>query len=229
MFCRNCRGKIEDIDFCADRSFATCPGCGALMSAEAADVAPAGMTVPRARVPLPEGFELDEQHRAARLRWRWRSRKTVPQLLTSVAVGVGFAGYLAWSSSPIELGCFQSFFVLVFGLVLYQALCQLVNRSVLEVGGGRITVRHGPLPLRFSRSLDAAQVEQFFCDEEPRRNSPRPSGLFRVRAALKGAPRAVDLVGALPDPQQALFLEQVIERALRIEDRATAGELPRLP
>ncbi|MFL5319632.1 MAG: hypothetical protein ACJ790_08230, partial [Myxococcaceae bacterium] len=49
---------------------------------------------------------------------------------------------------------------------------------------------------------------------------------YQVNAVLRGN-KTVRIVGGLEDRQQALYLEQVIERRLRISDEAVPGELPR--
>jgi len=49
---------------------------------------------------------------------------------------------------------------------------------------------------------------------------------YNVNGLLKGGKR-VRLLDSLPDREQALFVEQVVEGYLGIEDRPVGGELSR--
>ena len=170
MFCRNCQGRIEDIDFSADRTFATCPGCGALMSAEAA-----GRRL-RREPPLPAAGAAAGGIRARRgsigppgCAGGGVPGRASPPIAHGARLRRLFRRLSFGGAAPSSSGVSRHSSCWSFGGVLYQMVCELVNHSVLEVGGGRIPVEHAPLPYRPGRSLDATQVEQIFCDMETAR------------------------------------------------------------
>jgi hypothetical protein len=225
MHCRTCKGLIEPIDLNVERGYATCPACGAMQSLAAPDVAPASVTLPRGWVGLPPGYELEELQRSARVRWRWRSWKTAKEASSLLTLPFLYQMFFV----PIPgASMFLPFIGVLWVIVLYRVLCQLVNHSVLEVSRDELRVRHGPLPYARARTLPTRDIEQLFCAEQmDLRRGRRPLGYFDVRVAMKDGQGVVDLVTRLPEANQALYLEQLIERVLRIEDRAVAGEMVR--
>jgi hypothetical protein len=72
------------------------------------------------------------------------------------------------------------------------------------------------------RNLEAARVSQLWCAEIVTRGI---SSYF-VYFVEHGGARKV-LIADLPDPAEALFIEQVLERAMHIHDRQMEGELPK--
>jgi hypothetical protein len=84
-----------------------------------------------------------------------------------------------------------------------------------------ITVRHGPLPLLGGRRLDPILIKQLFV----RRQTGGQPSMYEVHM-LTWDGREEKLIGELPRPEQALYLEQAIERSLGIKDKPVPGELP---
>jgi hypothetical protein len=112
-------------------------------------------------------------------------------------------------------------------LLTYTVLAMYLNRTVLEISEGRLTVRHGPLPWPGNRALDVSEVEQLYCQEKVSRNRQgAASSTYTVSALLKGG-RRVPLLDSLPRRDDALFVEQLVEKYLGIDDRPVGGELPR--
>jgi hypothetical protein len=95
-----------------------------------------------------------------------------------------------------------------------------VNSTRIAVEGGILTVRHGPLPWPGNRSLPVADLQQLFCEEVV---GSKGSRSYRLNAVLKTG-KKLRLVTALKEPDQALYLEQLLETRLGIVDVAVAGE-----
>jgi hypothetical protein len=115
------------------------------------------------------------------------------------------------------------FFVATLG-ALYGFAAALVNRTTIEVRGAELTVRHAPLPWWGARTIERGTIDQVFCDLVESRG--RSGRILRYRVVLRtsdGDERV--LVGRLIEPEQALFIEASLERALGIQDRQIVGEL----
>lgn len=105
----------------------------------------------------------------------------------------------------------------------YLAAVARLNRTTIAVRGGRLTVRHGPLPISRSVALEAASVAQLFCDQERIGHPENPQISYRLCAALESGDRVV-LLRNFKSPAAPLYLEHLIEARMHIEDAPVAGE-----
>lgn len=181
-----------------------------------------GPSATRPRAPVARPKSIREEHDGGTARWtyRWFSPGVLVQLLfvliaNGLVVGAGEAAFRR--TSPLL--CVLSPFALAGGFALYCVVCSLVNRTVVTVAGNGLTVRHGPLPLRRGLQLVRREMFQFFCYEDGR------SRRYELRALLKdGSVRPV--LSHLATPEEAIFLEQQIEKQLRIQDCEVPHESP---
>ncbi len=230
---------------------AKCSGCNAvfdfseqLSPAERAEPAAAATLTQRPLpVALPTGWKIQRRdgepldggfsyraspHHAVQelsLSWRWFSPG---KHLFMLIFAVGWNSFLVfWYQAVSQGGAPWLFYV--FPLVhvavgvsmAYGALTGLVNRTTITVGDRELTVRHGPLPWRGNHTIAHRDVAQLFCQKHMTKN--KSAHTFAVHAQLQD--RELELVSNLPEARQALYIEQLIEGALGIEDAPVAGEL----
>jgi len=152
------------------------------------------------------------------------------QFLLLTAFAVFWDGFLFfWYSSlpadgPLIAALFPLLHVGVGVGITYYALAGWFNRTHIYVGQGRIGVRHGPLPWPGNKEINAIDVKQLYAKEKVSRSEDSTSVTFELRVVTKGG-RNVKLVGGLETQEQAIFIEQKIEKHLRIEDAPVAGEI----
>jgi hypothetical protein len=106
----------------------------------------------------------------------------------------------------------------------YGVLCMFLNKTVIRVSGGELTVRHGPLPGTGNCQLFSADIKQVFCTEKRTRGDDSWHVTYNV-IALKRDDSQVALVSGLEKLPEALFIEQQIERHLKIQDERVPGEV----
>jgi hypothetical protein len=107
----------------------------------------------------------------------------------------------------------------------YAVLCGFLNRTVVRISGGELSVRHGPIPWFNQHQLFASDVRQVYVAE-----SKRPAGQDNCRrtydvVALLAADDKVTLLTGLEDIDHGVFVEQQIEQHLRIPDERVPGEV----
>ena len=131
------------------------------------------------------------------------------------------------SGNPKPIEPWMLILVAAGGVFLYPALEELLNRTRIAVQGGRLVVRHGPIPWPGNVDVPASGVRQLYCVEKV--NYRKPGGrYFTYEVAFHGFDGSQGtLVKGFADPEQALFVEQALERHLRIEDRPVYDEMPR--
>ena len=111
----------------------------------------------------------------------------------------------------------------MFGIA-YTALAGWLNRTRITVDQGRISVRHGPLPWLGNKDLDGSTMKQLYSKEKISRGRNSTSVTYEVHAITTNG-RNEKLLSGLETSEQALYIEQEIERYLRIEDAPVRGQI----
>jgi hypothetical protein len=107
----------------------------------------------------------------------------------------------------------------------YTVLCGFLNRTVVRVSGGELSVRHGPLPWPGNQRLFTTDIQQLYCTESKRhwnRNDGRRT--FDVVIQSKGNDKITLLTG-LEELDHGLFVEQQVEQHLKIPDQRVPEEV----
>ena len=194
----------------------------------------AAPAAPRGPVPMPAKFKI-EQGGDFTLKWRWFG----PQFVFLVLFCVFWDGFLVvWYSialaslvggggaAMIPMILFPLIHVAVGVGLTYFTICGFVNSTVIRVGSGRFSLKHGPLPWRGNVDIDASSLEQLYSEQRVHRGKNGTTYSYDVMAVERdGLTRK--LITGLEDASHALFLEQTLEAQLGIADRAVGGELPR--
>lgn len=246
LTCRSCGAQL-DLDTLDDRrGVAVCRFCHTVNRTTAWDGV---ATRRRYEVEQPEGFELTHRGDGVRIVHRWRRWVVVPLLIVLVLMnlmvflpalaflllfGLFAVVALIGAGDPavtVVGGLFGLFAIAVAAAMVaigavfhYVVLAMLINRTVIEVDGRELRVRYGPLPWRGGAAVPADRVEQLYCKERSVRTQHGSHPAYELHAGLiDGGHRR--LLAALPSLEHAIYVEQQLERAMGITDRAVAGEV----
>jgi hypothetical protein len=85
-------------------------------------------------------------------------------------------------------------------------------------------VRHGPMPWPGARRLETSDIDQLFCVEYVAYQQNKQNVYKIALHALTKSGDRVKLVTGMDTAEQGVFLEQLLEKHLRIEDRPVSGE-----
>lgn len=225
--CKRCGALIPADDVNLTTLAARCRSCNAVFSiADQLGVGEGFTPGPRLDVPLPERFSVEHPGGALRVSWRWFT----PVAIFLAVFALFWNGFICfWVAGSIASGAgafalFATLHVLAGVVLAYTALAQFLNTSSVEASYGMITVRHGPLPWPGNQQLSRDAIRQLYCVERMRRTRNGQSVTYELQAVkADGASAAV--VKGLTSAEQALFLEQELERFLGIRDEPVRGEL----
>lgn len=229
--CGNCAAPLAAEQMDLRLGVARCIHCGAVFALEKI----AGQrrsdqneTKIRPRVNLPAGMELVDLGSTMEIRRRWFSVK----LFFLLFFCVFWNGFMVfWHVMAIASG---AWFMSLFGLlhtavgigVAYGTAAGFLNTTVIRAGQGMLEVTHGPLPWGGNKSLPSHDIQQLFCCEHRHHSKNGVHYTFEVLAVSRN--QAKDkLLDGLDDADQALFIEQELERFLGLKDREVEGELSR--
>lgn len=183
---------------------------------------------------MPAGISVEDDGASLRLVRRWFSLKLIPLLFFCIAwdAFLVFWYSLALAPSTSMNGGGVPWIMIVFPIahvavgvgLTYSTLAGFLNRTQVRLEPGRLSIRHGPLPWLGNQVLDSSELDQVFCRRRDSTGRHGTNVTYEVRAIMKGG-KLIKLLSGLEDEDQALYLEQQIERRLGIADRAVPGEL----
>jgi hypothetical protein len=223
LHCPYCNTEIPAADVSLERMVAKCAACSAVFGFE--DQLAAAPSPRRMEQPLPKGLVVDRQGYELMITRRWLSAK----FFFLVFFCLFWDGFLCvWYSIALSQRVWiMALFALghtAVGLGLtYYTLAGFLNRTLIRVSPSQLDVSHGPLPWWGSRHLDSGGIAQVFCKERITRGKTTTI-TYEVLAATHAGVQE-KLVNGLDNSDQALYLEQEIERFLNIKDAPVVGEL----
>jgi hypothetical protein len=228
--CGSCAAALAEKDVDGARGLARCSFCGTLTDVGrwAAPGSREEVFRERAEVPMPAGFSVSRNPGLVIVR-RWFSWKFLPLAFFCV-VWDGFLlfwyGAASVGKAPIVFFLFPLIHVAVGLGLTYFTAAGFLNSTKVGASNGRLVVRHGPLPWPGNLDLPATVVKQLFTTEKVTSGKNGPSRTYEVGYVGAGGEKKALLKG-LEEPEQALFVEQRLERHLRIADQPVPGEVSR--
>jgi hypothetical protein len=184
------------------------------------------MDRPTMDLGLPERITMTRQGTHLELTRKWFSGKYV----FLIAFALFWDGFLVfWYSmvggrvdSPVFW--FPMIHVGVGVFVTYSAVAGLLNRTLIRVSRSEVSIKHGPVPWPGNKAMTGADLKQLYCKECVSRSRNGTSLTYELQAITHSG-RTIKLVGGMDTSEQALYLEQEMEKYLGIADEAVKGEL----
>ncbi len=226
--CRQCGAEIPADNINLDRLVAKCSECNSVFSlADQFGEADGYRTFKKFDTPLPKGIKVDNFGGELLISYRWFG----PKIIFMTFFALLWNGFMVfWYGTAISN---RIWIMALFGLMhagvgvglIYYVLAGYLNTTVVKVGMSDLEIKHGPLPYPGKR-LERAFIRQLYCKERVHRNKNSTSYSYEVHAITKEG-KHEKLLSGLDKSEQALYLEQEIERYLGLSDRPVRGELGR--
>ena len=147
---------------------------------------------------------------------------------TSFAIfwdGLLFTWYSSIGENTDPMAIYFPLLHVAIGLgITYYALAGWVNQTRIIVGLGKLAVRHEPLPWLGNIELDTMNLKQLHTKEHITRGKNGPYVTYEVHATTHNS-KNIKLVSGLDTSEQALYIEQEIEKYLGIKDIPVKGEI----
>lgn len=230
--CVECDREIPAADVNLDTALAKCTACNAvfgIMDQVQGTTVALPASGPRPIVSQPDRFTVEDSGGSLRISFRWFSPLAFFLLFFCIFWNAFLVVWyvIAFSTNgPLMMKLFPLIHVAVGLFLTYYVLTSFLNRTTITVGEGACRVKHGPLPWPGNCELFSDDVEQIHVEEKTRVNNRRLTYYYDVFARMRDGAK-VKLVASLTDADQARFVEQEIERFLRIRDEPVPGEYRR--
>lgn len=232
--CERCGAEIRADDVNLSIGVAKCGACGGVFDLGHRTAAAQGSAdrPPRPTVPLPERFEVSSGDGELLIRWRWFKPS---QHIATLFFCIAWDSFLFFWYSMALFGSKKApWLMIVFPIahvavgvsLTYATIAGFLNRTWVRATRAGISIRHTPLPWKGNRDIERAALRQLYTSErvsQSRRGTSTSS--YELRAVMRDGSTATLL--SLDTPEQALFLEQHLEKRLDIVDAPVAGELAR--
>jgi hypothetical protein len=227
--CAQCGADVLAENINIDNLIAKCNFCHAVFRFDD-QLEPSQKPSPphRLEVPMPKGIEVLPMGNRLEIIRKWFSLK----IIFFTAFTVFWDGFMiAWFGIAFSQ---QQWLMAAFGTLhgavglglLYYVLAGYLNRTVITVNRSLFTIKHTPLPWPGNKLLNPLDMTQLYCKERMHRNKNSISYTYEVHAISKDNEHT-KLITGLDNSEQALYIEQEIERFLNIEDQPVRGELER--
>jgi hypothetical protein len=231
--CPSCGTTLRGEDMSMEAMAGRCRSCDALVDLRTVLPAAQGQAyaAPEARepipVPLPGGVHVEAHGRDLVIVRRWFSWVYLFLAFFCVmwnGILLFFYGIIFAADGPLVAKLFPLLHVAAGVFITYMTVAGFVNRTTFRIERDHLTVRHGPVPWRGNRDVSTDVLEQLFCTEQVSRSRNGTSIRYGVDAVLKDG-RHLKLATGLEAREQALFIEQAIEKHLGIADRRVRSEM----
>lgn len=237
LICPECGEPIAAEDINIRALLAKCSACAEVFSfadrvrSETVSVDSEAPAPPRPiDLALPKGMTLEQRGERLTISRRWFSCVALPMLGFAACwdtfLVVWYA--IAFSQEGPAFTISTLFPIIHVGIgifITYYALAQVINRTVITVDDEVLKIVHTPLPWRGGKTIYVSAIKQIYVHrvDKYNRKSNRMTETFSVFALLPDE-ATVPIVEGLPSKAQALYLEQELERRLKITPAPVAGE-----
>lgn len=230
LACPSCGARIAAEDMNLSAMAARCRACHGYVDLHAVLPAAQSATAAGAEplpVPLPPQFQVQERGRDLTIIHRWFTW-VYPVLGVFCLFWMGFLAF--WYAialqpgTPLMMKLIPLMHVAVGVGLSYVTVAGFVNRTTISIDRDHVTVRHGPLPWPGNVDVPGTALKQLFCTSKTVRQQRRTQTFYNVDAVLNDG-RQLRLLRGLGAREQALFIEQAIERHLDIADRRVRSEM----
>jgi hypothetical protein len=225
--CQQCGAVIPAENINLDRMIAKCSSCNAVFSFDDQFGSPEkAKRKPKLKydVPLPDRFTMQDNGFDLTITRRWLGPMafflTFFTFFWDGIVSFFVCGIL--STGNVAMLLFISIHLLVGIWLAYYTACLYVNKTTITVTSLSLEVKHGPLPYPGNKNLSSESLKQIYCKQ--RISSGRSTTVNYEVHAINSDDKDVTLLNGLDQSEQALYIEQEIERFLKIEDVPVRGE-----
>ncbi len=219
--CKSCGARIPITFATIKQQSVQCPNCGkTYTSMEEFQNSPEG---PRMAVAMPKGITINNDDGLTIIR-KWKSPATYFFTFFALVWNAGIAMFVVTAilSGEYELLLFTSIHILIGLGLVYKVAADFLNETRLQVKFGVLTIQHGPVPWPGKKEYPPGTITQIYCQKNESTSRNRRNVSYSVHWIDKSDKKRT-LLGYLRNSDQALFIEQQLEKSLGIQDRPVDG------
>lgn len=167
----------------------------------------------RPEVDPPKNIELQSTQGGLEIVRKWSTLKFYALLVFCIF----------WDGFMVAFGTIHA--AVGVGLT-YLLICGFLNQTYIRISSSSLTISHKPLPWPGGKVIEVGEIKQVFTKGKIHRGKNDTSYTYDVLFQDQNSAEH-KLVTGMDKPDQALYIEQEIEKTLGIRDTEVRGELSR--
>lgn len=224
--CNTCKNVIPATDINIKDKIAKCESCNSVFDCR--DQLSAVLKKDRQELGLPKHIEVEKKYSHLSIIRGWFN----PAIIFLTIFCVFWDGFMiVWFGIAISQGQWpMALFGSIHGLVgvglTYYTIAGYINKTYISVDSRAMTIEHAPLPFGKNKYIRSKDLKQLYSKEKVHHGKNGASFSYEVHAVTATGSK-IKIVSGLSNSDQALYIEQEIEKFLKIEDMPVRGEIPR--
>ena len=182
-------------------------------------------------IGIPEKIQVKKEYGHLLIVRKWFGFKFIFLTLFVIVWDAFLINWYSMAFSSTFEGMFDLMFILfpllhvALGVGLtYYVLTGYLNKTLINVNFSSVSVKHKPLPFWGNKKVSSKSIVQLYCKKDMFLGSRGGYRTFAVHAITRER-KNIKVVAGLDTSEQALFIEQEIEKFLSIEDKPVKGEI----
>lgn len=106
----------------------------------------------------------------------------------------------------------------------YYTVSLFIDKTSISINNGILRVKDFPLPLGNTKNINIIDIKQIYVSEKISSDENSSSSSF-VLMAITNDGKLIKIVKGLNEKEEALFLEQELEKILNIQPESVKGEV----
>lgn len=174
---------------------------------------------------MPKSITIEDSPNGMTVKRRWFSLTYIGLLFFCIFWDgfLVFWYFIAFTqSSPLMMKIFPIIHVVVGIGITYTTIAGFLNTTRIHVNYQHLSIHHSPMPWPGNRKFEADSIEQIYCKRSNMQTNDQYT--FNVLARLTEG-KKIKLLRGLHDEDEALYIEQELERFLGLKHRYVKGAL----
>ncbi len=223
ILCPACGQEVGAKDVDLLQRLAKCVGCNNVFSFGDKVEGSVFSSLERPNIEMPKRFEISNGPEGFVIRRKWLG----PEIYFLFFFCLAWNGFMIFFISLARTFSFIMIPHLTVGIVVaYAALAHLFNTTTITILYDAISLRHAPVPVLGGKTIARGDIQQLYSKETVSHGKHNDTYTYGVNVILNGG-GDIELIGGFQGKEDAIFIEQQIEKRLGISDVIVPGELPR--
>ncbi len=227
IICPNCQQQVGANDVNIASTIAKCSHCNHLFHIEdqlqqSDDLSTSSPAKKQLNMPMPKGIETYEWGGELHIEQKWRHWL---YLIFGIFSLPWLGAVAAWMwLAPFPLSLFGMIHGTVGLIFLYIGITGWLNVTHINVNQYDLSIQHKPLWWFGNKTIPTSNIKQVYCQVNIKRNKGSETRNYDVFVMTQDD-KSIKILSQLMKKEQALYIEQAIERFLQIENTPVSGAI----
>lgn len=229
LYCTACNSEVPAANIDLTGKVAKCQHCNNVFSFAGKVSYESQAAQERLPIGIPKGFQIQRSVEGFQIVRSWFTAAIIPLtffcLFWNGFMAVWF--YIAISQKTYVMALFGILHGAVGLGMLYATIAGYLNKTYITIAYDSVSILHKPLPSLGQKKIPRQELKQLYSkDSMYHGKHGREHHSFSVQALTRQG-QVIEFISGLQTSEEALYIEQEVEKYLGIKDESVRGELPR--